>query len=94
MTKLFTILALLATAAVPAPLLARDAGQRFTRDGETYVYTEKRTEDGRRVISGRRLPSGSAFRLVVSGDRVDGISGGQPVAFRLPAAGATQVAAR
>lgn len=91
MRTFLTTIALLATA-MPVPLLAQTTAQRFTRDGVTYVYTVTSRGD-RQVIQGRRLPSGSAFRLVVSGDRVDGVSGGQPVSFRTPAA-ATTLAAR
>lgn len=77
----------LAAAAFPSVLHAEGAPQqRFTRDGATYVYTVKPLANGRRIIEGHRLPGGSAFRLVVSGSHVDGTSGGQPVAFRVPAA--------
>lgn len=92
MPKLVTLLAL-AAVALPAASLARGAEQRFTRNGVTYVYTVAPAKGGRQIVEGRRLPSGSAFRLVVSGNRVDGVSGGQPVAFRVPAT-ATQIAAR
>lgn len=58
----------------------------FTHDGNTYIYTTSATRDGRTVISGRRLPSGEAFRLVVDGKRVSGTSGGAPVSFRTASA--------
>jgi hypothetical protein len=94
MQKLVSILALLAAVA-PAPLLAQTRTERFTRDGQTYVYTVSDAAGGRRVIEGRRLPAGSSFRLVVTGDRVDGMSGGVPVSFRVPArASVVTVAAR
>lgn len=91
--KLVSTLAL-AAAFIPASLLAHVGEQRFTRDGTTYVYTVTPAKGGRQVIEGRRLPGGSAFRLVVSGNRVDGVSGGQPVSFRAKAAASTEVAAR
>lgn len=93
MPKLVTILAL-AAVALPSGVFARGAEQRFTRKGVTYVYTVAPAKGGRQIVEGRRLPSGSAFRLVVSGNRVDGTSGGQPVAFQLPVKPATEVAAR
>ena len=93
MPKLVTILAL-AAIALPSGVSARGTEQRFTRNGVTYIYTVAPARGGRQVIEGRRLPSGSAFRLVVTGNRVDGTSGGQPVAFQLPVSTATQVAAR
>lgn len=93
MPKLVTILAL-AAVALPSGVLARGAEQRFTRNGVTYIYTVAPAKGGRQIVEGRRLPSGSAFRLVVTGNRVDGISGGQPVAFQLPVRPATEVAAR
>lgn len=84
----------LAAAFFPAVVHARGTEQRFTRDGATYVYTVTSANSGRQVIEGRRLPGGSAFRLVVTGDRVDGMSGGQPVSFRTPRPAAVTVAAR
>lgn len=93
MKKLFSVLAL-AAAFIPSSLLAQVSAQRFTRDGATYVYTVTPAKGGRQVIEGRRLPSGSAFRLVVSGSRVDGVSGGQPVSFRTAASRSPEVAAR
>ena len=72
--------AMLATLSVPA--FARDAApeRKFTRDGQTYVYTMA-VKANRVVISGRRFPSGSAFELIVRGDQVSGVSGGEPVSF-------------
>lgn len=93
MKKLYSVLAL-AAAFIPASLLAQTGEHRFTRDGTTYIYTVTPAQGGRQVIEGRRLPSGSAFRLVLSGRQVDGTSGGQPVSFRAPAAASTEVAAR
>ena len=93
MTKFYAILAT-AAALVPSVLHARGVDHRFTRDGKTYVYTVTTTGVGRQVIEGHTLPGGSAFRLVVSGDRVDGVSGGQPVSFRTSAVASTTVAAR
>ena len=66
--------------------MAGAAEQRFTHDGNTFVCTTHPTRDGRTVISGRRLPSGEAFRLVVDGKRVSGMSGGAPVSFRTESA--------
>lgn len=77
----FVAAALAGLVLVPAAASAADAPQqRFTRDGNTYVYriVEKK---GHTVIDGRRYPAGSAFRLTVRGDQVSGMSGGVPVAF-------------
>ena len=81
MTKtLLAAAALLATLSTPA--LAKDQAQtrKFTRDGQTYVYTVA-AKANRVVISGRRFPSGSAFEFAVRGDQVSGVSGGEPVSF-------------
>lgn len=93
MSKFYKLLAMLSVT-VPAALLAQPTEQRFTRNGQTYVYTVSTDAQGRRVLDGRRLPSGSAFHLVVANGHVDGISGGQPVAFRVPAKRAVAVASR
>lgn len=72
---------------MPGLALAQESSHRFTDHGVTYVYTVKPDDHGRPVIQGRSQPGGSQFRLVVDGDRVQGISGGQPVAFRTPKTG-------
>lgn len=74
-----TIVAVSALIAAASPASAGPT-TTFERDGETYVYrTEVRNDHA--IITGRRFPSGSAFRLVVRGDRVRGVSGGVPVEF-------------
>ena len=85
MRKIMYFLAL-AAVALPSVIQARGTEQRFTRDGVTYVYTVATTARGNQVIEGHRLPGGSAFRLVISNGRVDGVSGGQPVSFPAPRA--------
>jgi hypothetical protein len=72
--------AMLAT--LSAPAFAKDAApeRKFTRDGQTYVYTMA-VKANRVVISGRRYPSGSAFQFTVRGDQISGVSGGEPVSF-------------
>lgn len=94
MGKLFLI-ALSLTASTP--LFAGQADQqRFTRDGVTYVYTQKSVGD-RTVIEGRSFPRGSGFYLVVKNGRVTGTSGGIPVAFAVDqnkGAGSVMTAAR
>lgn len=91
-----TIIKLMAAAALFAPtiVLAQSTEHRFTHRGATYVYTVTPDSHGRQVIAGRRTSDGSAFRLVVDGERVEGISGGQPVSFRTPRNGAVTVAAK
>lgn len=84
----------LAATVLPTAIQARGPEHRFARDGATYVYTVQPGAGGRQVIEGHRLPGGSAFRLVVSGDRVDGVSGGQPVAFRTTRPAPLTLAAR
>lgn len=86
MRAFYTVLAL-AAGFIPSALLAQSISQRFTRAGVTYSYTVKQDAHGRRIIDGRSLNDGAAFHLIVDGDRVDGVSGGQPVSFRTPATG-------
>lgn len=81
MRKTVYILAAAAAALTSTIGMAEDAKQSFVHDGSTYVYSTVQV-NGRKVITGRRLPSGQTFRLVVNGDRVSGVSGGVPVAFR------------
>lgn len=94
MGKLF-LLALSLTASTP--LFAGEAAQhRFTRDGVTYVYTQKTVGD-RTVIEGRSFPRGSGFYLTVKNGKVTGTSGGIPVAFAVTdskGAGSVLTAAR
>ncbi len=91
-----TFYKLVATVAafVPAALLAQGAEHRFTHQGVTYTYTITPDDHGRPVIEGRSQPGGSGFRLIVDGDRVEGVSGGQQVSFRTPRGGAVALAAK
>lgn len=83
MRKTLAVLATAAAALTSTIGMAHDVDQqRFVHDGQTYVFSEKADGD-RRVIEGRRLPSGSAFHLVVRNGRVTGTAGGTPVAFRV-----------
>ena len=84
MTKTFLAAAAM-IAAIATPVFAKDASpeRKFTRDGQTYVYTLVNKAD-RVVISGHHYPSGSPFELTVRGDRVTGVSGGAPVSFKVP----------
>lgn len=93
MRNFLKTLALLAAFA-PGIALANGPEHRFTHKGVTYRYTVTDAANGRKVIAGRSLSDGSAFRLVVDGDRVEGVSGGQPVSFRTPRGGAVAIAAR
>lgn len=81
----FTTLFVAGLALTSTAALAQPGERRFTHDGRTYVYTTA-VEKGRKVITGRELPSGETFRLVVAGDRVSGVSGGQTVSFTTAAA--------
>jgi len=95
MTKFLSAAVLLATLATPA--FAKDApdSKRFTRDGETFVYTAT-TEGDATILSGRSA-SGRDFRLVVRNGYVTGKSGGIPVSFSVPAhapIAGTEVASR
>jgi hypothetical protein len=56
----------------------------FTRNGETFSYTQVAKGD-QVAIDGRNLTSGSTFHLVVRGKRVSGVSSGVPVSFAVPA---------
>lgn len=69
--------------AIAAPAQAEEAGkQRFTHEGYTYVYEVKDSKTGK-VISGRRFPDAVAFNLSVKNGKVSGVSGGQPVSFKV-----------
>lgn len=97
MRKTVTIAAALVAALTSTIGMAAENKQRFSHNGATYVYTSKHAGN-RQVIDGRRFPSGSAFHLVVRGNRVSGVSGGVPVDFALAeargATGAVEVASR
>lgn len=93
--RLFAAAALLAPAAAFAQTAdVQSAEHRFTHRGVTYVYSVAPDAKGRKVVGGYSQPGGSRFRLVVDGARVEGVSGGQPVAFRAPRESALAVAAR
>lgn len=97
MRKTFAILAAIAATLTSTIGMAREGQRTFEHDGQTYVYTSTIAND-RQVISGRRFPAGTPFRLVVRGGRVSGTAGGVPVSFKVAeAAGAvrgTQLASR
>lgn len=81
MRNTFKIIAAAAAALTSTIGMAADDKQSFVHEGSTYVYTT--TQDGgRQVIDGRSYPSGQKFHLIVHGDRVSGVSGGVPVAFK------------
>lgn len=92
MRNVYKLLAF-AAAFIPSSVLAQAAEQRFTRAGVTYVYTVTPAAHGRRVIEGHSQPGGSRFSLVVAGDHVHGVSGGQTVSFRAPRPTAVKLAA-
>ena len=81
MRKTIKIIAAAAAALTSTIGMAGAPQQRFVHEGSTYVYTSSQ-QDGRQVIDGRRYPSGQAFHLIVRGNRVSGMSGGVPVAFK------------
>lgn len=95
--RILTVITAAALALTSTIGMAHDAERRFTHGGEAYAYTSSESA-GRQVIAGRRLSDNQRFRLVVRGDRVSGVVGTAPVAFRLAeargAAGTVQVAAR
>lgn len=97
MRKSVTLAAAVVAALTSTIGMAAETEQRFKHNGLTYVYTTKQAGD-RQVIDGRRFPSGSAFHLVVRGNRVSGVSGGVPVDFALEeargATGSVEVASR
>lgn len=79
------LIAILALATIPSVAAAQaPASHRFTRDGETYVYTSS-SKHSRQVIDGYNETTGGRFHLVVHDDMVSGSSGGRPVSFRMPA---------
>lgn len=82
LSKFVVASALSAVIATVAPAQAKEAKQRFTHEGYTYVYQVKDTKTGK-VISGRRFPDAVAFNLAVKNGRVSGVSGGQSVDFKV-----------
>ena len=83
LSKFVAATALSAIVAIAAPAQAEEAGkQRFTHEGYTYVYEVKDSKTGK-VISGRRFPDAVAFNLSVKNGKVSGVSGGQPVSFKV-----------
>ncbi len=97
MRKTFAIMAVVAAALTSTIGMARSGQTMFEHDGQTYVYDSVVVHD-RQVITGRRFPGGTPFRLVVRGDRVSGTAGGVPVSFKVAeasgAVGKTQLASR
>lgn len=79
-----TAAALLAATAVPAFADTATDAHTFTRDGETFSYTQI-AHDDHVAIDGRNLTSGGTFHLVVRGKRVAGVANGVPVSFFVPA---------
>lgn len=80
LSKFFTVGAVSAVLATVAPVQAKEAKQRFSHEGYTYVYDVKDTKTGQ-VISGRRYPDAVAFNLLVKNGKVSGLSNGKPVLF-------------
>lgn len=86
MLSKFVLSTLFALGAANAPVHAEEAPkQKFTHEGYTYVYEVRDTKTGK-LISGRRYPDAVAFNLSVKNGRVSGVSGGQPVAFKVESA--------
>ena len=82
MRKSFLVIAV-ATALTSTFAAAAPGEQRFVRDGETYVYTSATDGSGATVLDGRRTNDGMGFHLVIKGTDVRGVTGGQPVSFRI-----------
>lgn len=80
--------ALVAASAVPAFAYTATDARTFTRDGETFSYTQV-AQDDHVAIDGRNLTSGGTFHLVVRGKRVAGVANGVPVSFFVPAKSGT-----
>jgi hypothetical protein len=70
MRKSFALLAAVAAALTSTIGMAREGQRTFQHDGSTYVYTTTVAND-RQIITGRRYPSGTPFRLVVRGEGRD-----------------------
>lgn len=70
---------LAAAALIATPALAEHS---FENRGVRYIYT-KTQRDGVTVITGRSVPDGGRYRLVVRNGRVTGVSNGWPVKFKL-----------
>lgn len=77
--KKLLITAALAVTATVSPAVAKDMSS-FTHEGVVYKYSVTNISDSKRVISGFATP-GNPFRLVVSGNRVNGTVNGMPVSF-------------
>lgn len=81
MIKLLSILAVPAVALTATAATAGEPVKSFTHNGVTYVYDASAAADGSTVLTGRALPSGEAFRLVVKDGRVSGQANRHAVSF-------------
>lgn len=73
------IFTLAAATLLAAPAIAE---RDFEYDGKRYIYTSVE-RGGATVITGRSLPDGGRYRLVVRNGRVTGFRNGWPVKFKL-----------
>ncbi len=78
--KKFLTLAILSSLAA-SPVMA----ETFTHEGVTYDYKITSAGDAK-LITGKVVSTGEAFRLRVSGSKVSGRFGGSPVSFRVAGA--------
>lgn len=86
-TSIVLAAAFIAATAIPALAQTAPTPRTFTRDGDTFSYTQ--VDKGDHVdLDGRNLTSGNTFHLVVRGKRVAGIANGVPVSFFVPAGSA------
>jgi hypothetical protein len=82
--SIVTAAAVLVATAAPAFADTVSDARTFTRDGETFSYTQV-AKDDHVDIDGQNLTSGGTFHLVVRGKRVAGVANGVPVSFFVPA---------
>ena len=82
--SIVTAAAVIVATAAPAFADTVSDARTFTRDGETFTYTQV-AKDDHVDIDGRNLDSGETFHLVVRGKRVAGVANGKPVSFFVPA---------
>ena len=82
MRKTLTTIVIALAAIGTANAAEKVAKESFTLDGYTYVYEVKADAKGQ-TITGIRYPDATPFTLTLKGNRIEGVSNDQPVAFSL-----------
>lgn len=80
--RMLSYIAACAALSVPVSSFAETAPKSFEFKGYTYSY-ETRELKSATLISGKQLPGGAQFSLVVRKDKVTGTFDGNPVSFKV-----------